>query len=91
MSTSMYWRPVPPPVADNQLSSDLKLKIRDRFFHGDWPYGSGWEIDLSRDIKVIGFLEGLAAGGTEDAQELLDLIHQHGKVEIWVGDPEGPR
>lgn len=90
MSTSMYWRPVPPPPAENGLSSDLKMKIRDHMFHGDWPYGSSTTIGV-RDGTMIAFLHGLAACGVEDADVLLKLISEHKMIEIWVGDPDGPR
>lgn len=90
MSSSLHWRPVPPPPADNQLSSDLKFKIRDHLFHGDWPYNEAYEI-ASQDSVMIGFLKGLAACGVDDAQRLIDLITEYGRVEIWAGDGDGPR
>jgi hypothetical protein len=91
MSSSLHWRPVPPPPADNHLSSDLKFKIRDHLFHGDWPYNSGFEIDRDNDYRLIAYLQGLADCGVEDAEKLIELINEHKKIEIWAGDDRGPR
>lgn len=90
MSSSLHWRPVPPPVPDSQLSSDLKFKLRERLWDGDPEYNKGHEIRNS-DNGIMGYLNGLADCGVEDAQILIDLIVKHGTVEVWIGDADGPR
>ena len=90
MSSSLHWRPVPPPVPDSQLSSDLKFKIRERIWGGDPEYNVSREIAIT-DVSDIAYLAGLADCGIEDAQKLIDLIRHHRRVEIWIGDGSGPR
>ena len=36
------------------------------------------------DSKDIHFLQGLACADVVGAQELIDLILEHGKVELWL-------
>lgn len=90
MSRSMHWRPVPPPPQDGQLDTDLMFALERRFYHGHWEHNSGWEIS-TKDHTTISFLEGLAAGGVEDASTLLAKIEEHGTVVVWAGDGSGPR
>lgn len=91
MSRSMHWRPVPPPPVDNQLSTDLMFRLEKHLFDGHWEYNSPCEIDNVTDRNLMGYLQGLADCGIEDATELINLVREHGKIEIWAGDGEGPR
>lgn len=90
MSRSMHWRPVPPPPADNQLNTDLMFMLERYLFHGHWEHNDGYEINTG-DHRLIAYLQGLADCGVEDADTLLTLLREHGKIEIWAGDEDGPR
>lgn len=94
MSSSLHWRPVPPPMPESELSSDLKFKIREFFeggMHGGEPgYNEAYSI-TNGDLSFLGFLTGLKACGIEDADLLLKMIGKHKVIEIWIGDGDGPR
>jgi hypothetical protein len=90
VSSSLHWRPVPPPPVDNQLSTDLKFRLRAQLWNDHEEWNEPYTINKTFP-RIMGFLEGLAAAGTEDAKFLLDKINEHGEVQVWIGDGEGPR
>lgn len=82
MSTDLYAQGAPkeePPVT--VLSDDLKYILKKRFWDGD-PCGKGNRREL--DDTDLPYLLGLMDAGVEDAQELRDLILDHGLVRIWI-------
>jgi hypothetical protein len=86
----MHWQPVPPPLADNYLDTDLMFRLDKHLFHGHWEYNSGYEITTD-DTSLISYLQGLADCGVEDARKLITLVFEHKKIVIWAGDDRGPR
>jgi hypothetical protein len=86
----MHWRPVPPPPVDNQLGTDLMFKLESYLFDDHWEYNSGYEISYD-DHRLLAFIQGLAACGVDDADELIKLVAEHKKIVIWAGDEDGPR
>jgi hypothetical protein len=84
MSSSMYWRPVPKDLPRPELLSyDLKHRLARRFWDHDGSL-NGEPIEF--DATQIPYLEGLADGGVEDAQELIDAIREHGSVHVWIAN-----
>ncbi len=86
----MHWRPVPPPPVDNQLDAGLMFRLEKYLFDGHWEYNSPYEITADDHI-LLSYLRGLADCGVEDADTLINRVKEHGKIEIWAGDGEGPR
>lgn len=82
MSSSMYWRPAPkerPPA--RPLSDDLKYRLARRLWDHDGSVG-GDEVELGKED--LPYLEGLADGGVDGADDLVAAIHDHGRVLVWI-------
>lgn len=79
MSTSLYWRRVSPMEGD--LSIDLKKAIAHRFWGHDGTLAGDHHIV---DRGSIDYLSGLADAGVDGAEELINLIRQHGQIDLWV-------
>jgi hypothetical protein len=83
MSTSLFWKPAPknepePETLDYQLKAALSRRL--------WGMGDGsvWADEITVGEELIPYLNGLIDGGIEGAQELLDAIHKHGQVILWI-------
>lgn len=85
MSTSLYWRPVPVDPSGTSLPYGLKKAVARRFWDHDGSlYGDPAELTAD-DLP---YLEGVRDGGGEEvaagAQQLIDAIEKHGRVEIFI-------
>ena len=84
MSSGMYFRPKPKDVPPGKwLPDDIRHKLGMRLWES---YSLRNEADL--DKTDLPYLEGLADGGVEGAQELVDAIHEYGRVRVWIGGPD---
>jgi hypothetical protein len=86
MSFDLCCQPPPavlPPVT--VLPRALKYKLGPRFWHSDGTI-RGEPIMLGKEI--ISYLEGLADAGAEGANQLIQIIRDHGPVALWIGTPE---
>jgi hypothetical protein len=87
MSSSLYWRPVPSAPEGELLGTgnQLKYAISRDLFETDGSWSAGW---VTVDVEFIPFLRGVsaAAGRNTDlrleAGELIELIEQHGSVQL---------
>lgn len=84
MSSSMYWRPapkeVPPP---NELSYELKKAVARRWWDHDGSLNGG-EIEIGRGH--LNYLQVLADGGVEGADDLIKAVEEHGNVLVWISN-----
>ncbi len=86
MTTSLCWRPVPKnPPPTKRLPSSLKLTIARHLWDHD---GSLTGDPVEVDAAFIPYLQGVADGGSgeiaEGARELIQIIREHGEVELWI-------
>ena len=85
MSASLYWRPYRPNLDGDTLGWELKRPLVRRY----WPSQDGstnteWVVLDDTDRP---WLEGVRDGGgsaKDDANELLQLLTEFGKVEVRV-------
>ena len=81
MSTSLYWRPSPPPTDRSELPFQLKKAISQRYWGHD---GSLWGDEQEIGKDDLPYLEGLADGMVDGAEELIEAIRKHGSVLIRI-------
>lgn len=83
MSTSLFWKPAPINEPEPEtLDYDLKKAIAPRVWDHD---GSIYGPEILFDKTRIPYLQGLADAHVDGAQELIDLIVDHGAVILWIG------
>lgn len=83
MST-LYWKPAPkdePP--DRELPAPLRNVLAKRLWNHE---GAVHAVETEVGDWSVSYLEGLADGRVDGAQELLDAIRAHGAVLIWIAD-----
>jgi len=78
MSSSLMWKPV--QEAKGSLPNELKWAISRRLWDTDGSCGHGVVIV---DSSYIGYLKGLRDAGINGADELINLIKEHGEIELW--------
>lgn len=76
MGSILYWKPV--TEYKGSLDDPVKFALRKR-------YGDQYLKEIYVGQEIIPFLEGLAYGGTEGAQELINLIKEHGELVLNEG------
>jgi hypothetical protein len=78
----MYWRPVNPRPEGEYVDDAVRQRLAPRL----WGDGAGTDSvgPDELDKRFIPYLEGLADGGVDGAQELIDAIRKHGTIEIWI-------
>ena len=84
MSSSLYW--LPPPAEQKKNNIDyLKYEIG-RYFDEEY---NGESIDREVNEDIVPFLQGIVAVGSinqkKDAQNLINAIKKHGKVQLIIG------
>jgi hypothetical protein len=91
MSTNLYWRPHS-PTKGHDLPYELKSKLGRLLWDHDGSL-SGQPTALGRDsyvyhdgvrVDVISYLRGLKDAGIRGAKDLLEVIDQHGTVEVEI-------
>lgn len=82
MSTDLYWRPAPRVIPPgNELPHALKRTLAKRLWGHDGSLnGDAVEVDKA----FIPYLEGLADAEVAGARELINAIHEHGDVELFI-------
>lgn len=74
VSTAMYWWPL---GGGERLPDQLKRALMERMeTRGEWVIGT-----FTEDYA---YLEGLAAAGVEGAEELIEIIDEHGRIRLEV-------
>lgn len=73
MSSVLRWRPV--EDYEHEVDDDVKFILRSHF---QTPKLNNYILRKS-DIP---FLEGVVAGGTKEAQDLIDAINKHDTIEL---------
>jgi len=79
MSSTLYWA----PIEKEKGSFDFALKRA----IGRWKFGgdgSVWNSEIILKIKDIPALEGMAACGIEEANDLIREINRHGDIKLWL-------
>lgn len=74
MSTNLYWEPARRKKYNTGKDDGLKWALRKR-------YGEPLRVELS--ASDVGFLEGLACAGQEDARDLIDAIQEHDEISVF--------
>lgn len=74
MSMGLYWKPE--KNNDKRLPDDLKRALQKRY---DTPL-----LDHCLDDSDLSYLEGLRDAGVKGAQELINAIEKHGRIEIYT-------
>jgi hypothetical protein len=84
MSSDLYWRPAPEPPADPPtLPEGLKKIIAQRFWGHD---GSLNGQPVMVDRSSIDYFSGLADADVDGAQDVIDAILKHGRIELWIAN-----
>jgi len=78
MSSTLMWKPL--TGAQGSLSYELKRVISKRLWDTDGSCGGGVATMNSTDLD---YLQGLMDAGIEGADEIIDLIHEHGDIQLW--------
>ncbi len=81
MSSNLYWRHVPVAPEANRLPYGLKKAIAQSVWGHD---GSLNSEPVPVDGAFVPYFNGLRDGGVEGAQAVLDLIEQHGAIELLI-------
>lgn len=81
MSASMYWRPVLPRPEGEYVDDTVRHRLARRLWDKDGSE-SAEPHELTKD--ALPYLEGLRDGGVKGAQDLIDAIRKHGRIEIWI-------
>jgi len=79
MSSTLVWKPIESP--SGYFENQLKRAIGSYRFGGD---GSCWDGSVIVDNGDVKFLKGLLHAGIKEAEELIDLIHTHEQVELYL-------
>jgi hypothetical protein len=72
------WKPV--TQASGSLDYALKRAISRKLWDTDGSIGIGVALVNCKDIP---YLEGLRDAGVDGADELIELINEHGALELW--------
>ena len=90
MSATGVWRPAPIVKTPPGGTFDLPLRniMRERF---DLPVGDSYEEPGRVGGRLIestesnrAWLQGLVDAGVEEADELLEALRKHGRIEVWL-------
>jgi hypothetical protein len=85
----MYWRPAPRDIPPAEYLDDaLKRRLAYRLWRHDGSLHGDHTTIGTDDRELIAYLEGLADANVDGARVLWDAIRAHGRVEVWVGDPD---
>lgn len=79
MSSTLSWKPVESPKG--HFEKQLKRAIGSYKFGGD---GSYWDGSVVVDKEDVKFLKGLLHAGIAEAEELIDLIYKHERIELLL-------
>lgn len=85
----LWYRVVLPVPPAESLPDTLKTYLGNQLWETDQDSLSGSIVIQSDNLRVIGFLEALAAMEVDGAEELLTAIKDNLSVVIWTG-PEDP-
>jgi hypothetical protein len=80
VSSSLFWKPVI-PQRENTLPDNLKYILGKKYWNHD---GTLTSPPLVLDEDNLEYLSGLVDAGVEGAEELVEAIRKHGRVEIWI-------
>jgi len=84
MSTSLYWKPLPEEPKERSIYS-LKWALAKKL--GSYDGSVSEDLGIV-DSSIIPFLEGIVVAGDKDmsadAQNLIDAINKHGKVQLVI-------
>lgn len=73
---NLYWLPVSPKRGKG-LPDKLKFVLRERF---EYP------VRVEFDEHTIGYLQGLHDAGVEGAEELIEAIEKHGRIQVFESE-----
>lgn len=87
---NLWYRGIPVIPPAEPLPDALKEFLGNQIWETDHGFLTAPVVVREDNMRVVGFLEGLAATGVEGASQLLEAIREGNGVTIWIGseDPD---